>query len=258
MRDGIGARYEDGADTRANLNIVVRAPGLAARVPHGPAVHYWVLDPTQPGLVGRLDLKDTWWCIAQGVDATVEHVDPVAIVRNLVGAELDPEILALDPWRARMLLANRYRSRRLFIAGDAAHQNPPWGGHCFNTGRPDRPGRPDGPNRPDGPDRERGTASVGSPGSRLPHRWLGPGGYLYDHLGPEFTLVGDVEGALGRRLADAAAKLGVPLGKLALDERDRGRLLGADLALVRPDQHVAWRSRGCLEPDTVLGRAIGG
>ncbi len=346
VRDAIGARYEGGDDTRANLNIVFRAPGLAGRVPHGPAVHYWILNPTQPGLLGRLDLEDTWWAIAQGVDATVEHVDPVAIVRNLVGAELDVEILALDPWRARMLLANRYRSGRLFIAGDAAHQNPPWGGHGFNTGIGDavnlgwklaallggwgKPGLLDSyeaERRPvaertiaeaarnmstlspelgapgltgtdeefrlalpavtaavraskdsefhsldltlgyryedspivlrDLPDREHGTASVGTPGSRLPHRWLGPGDSLYDHLGPEFTLVGAVDGALGRRLADAAAKLGVPLDELALDERDGCRLLGADLALVRPDQHVAWRSRGCLEPDTVLCTAIG-
>ena len=27
-----------------------------------------------------------------------------------------------------------YRVGRLFIVGDAAHQNPPWGGHGFNTG----------------------------------------------------------------------------------------------------------------------------
>ncbi|MEV0379348.1 FAD-dependent monooxygenase [Nonomuraea sp. NPDC050643] len=131
-RQAIGARYEGRQDARPNFNTVFRAPGLAERIPHGPAVHYWVLNPAQPGLVGRLDLKETWWCIAQGVRA--EDADPVRLVRNLAGADIDVEILATDPWTARMLLADRYASERVFLAGDAAHQNPPYGGHGFNTG----------------------------------------------------------------------------------------------------------------------------
>ncbi|WP_433435618.1 FAD-dependent monooxygenase [Nonomuraea sp. CA-141351] len=131
-RAAIGARYEGRQDARPNFNVVFRAPGLAERMPHGPAVHYWVLNPAQPGIVGRLDLKDTWWCIAQGVPA--EGADPMRLVHNLAGAGIEVEILATDPWNARMLLADRYASDRVFLAGDAAHQNPPYGGHGFNTG----------------------------------------------------------------------------------------------------------------------------
>ncbi|MCK2213797.1 FAD-dependent monooxygenase [Actinomadura sp. ATCC 31491] len=131
-RAAIGARYEGRQDARPNYNVVFRAPGLAERIPHGPAVHYWVLNPAQPGLVGRLDLEDTWWCIAQGVRA--EDADPVRLVRNLAGDDIEVEILATDPWTARMLLADRYSTGRVFLAGDAAHQNPPYGGHGFNTG----------------------------------------------------------------------------------------------------------------------------
>ena len=43
-------------------------------------------------------------------------------------------MLATDAWNARMQLADRYGRGRMFIAGDAAHQNPPYGGHGFNTG----------------------------------------------------------------------------------------------------------------------------
>ena len=32
-----------------------------------------------------------------------------------------------------MLLVDRYRDGRIFLVGDAAHLNPPWGGHGFNT-----------------------------------------------------------------------------------------------------------------------------
>jgi hypothetical protein len=83
--------------------------------------------------MGRLDLDGTWWAIVQGVDATTQDVDPVALVRELAGADVDVDVLATDPWSARMLLANRYRGERVFLVGDAAHLNPPWGGHGFNT-----------------------------------------------------------------------------------------------------------------------------
>ncbi|WP_433136054.1 FAD-dependent monooxygenase [Actinomadura nitritigenes] len=134
VREAIGVAYEGTADERPNFNIVFRAPGLAERVPHGPAVHYWVLHPSRPGLVGRLDLHDTWWCIAQGVGEREGNADPLGIVRGLVGADVDAEIVATDPWKAKMLLAQRYGTRRILLAGDAAHLNPPWGGHGFNTG----------------------------------------------------------------------------------------------------------------------------
>ena len=83
--------------------------------------------------MGRLDLDGTWWAIVQGIDDDVADVDAVALVRSLVGDDIDVEVLATDPWSARMLLADRYRGDRVFLVGDAAHLNPPWGGHGFNT-----------------------------------------------------------------------------------------------------------------------------
>jgi 2-polyprenyl-6-methoxyphenol hydroxylase-like FAD-dependent oxidoreductase len=133
-RAAIGARYEGASDSRPNFGVVFRAPGLAERQPHGPAVHYWILNPAYPGLLGRMDLEDQWWGILNGVSAEVGESDPLALIRGLVGAEIGAEVLGMDPWTARMLLADRYRGGRVFLAGDAAHLNPPWGGHGFNTG----------------------------------------------------------------------------------------------------------------------------
>lgn len=134
VRTAMGARYEGAAAGRPNVNITFRSARLAGLIPHPGSIHYWVLNPASPGVVGPLDHDGTWWAISTGtphVDS-VEHAE--RIVRALVGADIDVEVLATDPWQARMLLADTYRSGHLFIVGDAAHQNPPWGGHGFNTG----------------------------------------------------------------------------------------------------------------------------
>jgi 2-polyprenyl-6-methoxyphenol hydroxylase-like FAD-dependent oxidoreductase len=137
VREAIGSRLDGSVDERPNFNITFRSETLASRVQHGKAVHYWVLNPKQPGVVGRLDLVDTWWCIAVGVDGERGAADPDGLVHNLIGdaqSQVPIEVLATDPWRARMALADSYGKGRVFLAGDAAHQNPPWGGHGFNTG----------------------------------------------------------------------------------------------------------------------------
>jgi len=134
VRAAIGAHYVGTSDLRPNFGFVFRAPGLAKRQPHGPAVQYWVLNPACPGVMGRMDMEDQWWAGVNGVSAETGQADPLALIHGLVGAKIDAEVLGTDPWTARMLLADRYRSGRVFLAGDAAHLNPPWGGHGFNTG----------------------------------------------------------------------------------------------------------------------------
>jgi len=134
VRAAIGAHYVGTSDLRPNFGFVFRAPGLAKRQPHGPAVQYWVLNPACPGVMGRMDMEDQWWAGVNGVSAETGQADPLALIHGLVGTEIDAEVLGTDPWTARMLLADHYCSGRVFLAGDAAHLNPPWGGHGFNTG----------------------------------------------------------------------------------------------------------------------------
>ncbi|MGH7033150.1 MAG: FAD-dependent monooxygenase, partial [Stellaceae bacterium] len=110
---------------------------------------------------------------------------------------------------------------------------------------------------PDDPDRYRPSAC---PGGRAPHLWLGNGVSLFDRLGRGFTLLDLSRGAAETRaLERLAAERGLPLTCLALDNIEARDLYQRDLALIRPDQHVAWRGNRLPEDcagmlDRVTGR----
>lgn len=134
VRRTLGSRYVGADGGRPNVNISFRSAQLADAIPHPPSVHYWVLNPTAPGVVGPLDLAGRWWAISTGTASIDDDAHAAAIVRDLVGTDVDVEVIATDPWQARLLLADSYGRSRMHLVGDAAHQNPPWGGHGFNTG----------------------------------------------------------------------------------------------------------------------------
>ncbi len=91
------------------------------------------------------------------------------------------------------------------------------------------------------------------PGGRAPHLWMADGTSLFDHFGPGFTLLmlPGADGAEGKLLQAAAAKRGVPMKILSVDIDGARELYAANMALIRPDQHVAWR--GDRLPDDADG-----
>jgi len=115
--------------------VVFRAPDLAQHVPHAPAVQYLIFNPRPAAVFGRLDLADTWWA---GMVLPSPDADPSVKLREVIGPEapddLEYEILCADNWQVRMRLAETFGTSRVFLVGDAAHLNPPTGGHGYNTG----------------------------------------------------------------------------------------------------------------------------
>ena len=82
------------------------------------------------------------------------------------------------------------------------------------------------------------------PGCLAPHAWLDDGSSLYDHFGLGYTLACCSSGAataLAQEIEDAAAAAGMPFTLLDLRGAGLDTLYAAPLALVRPDQFVAWR-----------------
>ncbi|MHC1558923.1 FAD-dependent monooxygenase [Actinomycetospora sp. C-140] len=322
VREQVGVDYLGEHALRPNFGMVVRSPDLWRHVRHGPAVQYWTVNPVAPTLMGPLDRDGTWWIIAFGVERAEGESRAREIVDAVAGVPVEAEVLSTDPWTARMQLVDRLRVGRVLLAGDAAHLNPPFGGHGLNTGIGDAvdlgwklaavlrgwggPGllasyeaerRPvqeriiraaednmktlstdllggdldgDAAARRAAHERiqetkhaefhaldlvldvvhDRSPVVCPGAGDRVPHRWLAPGRSLYDALGPELTLLVPPGTAVDGFTAAARAR-GVDLR--VLDEP------GPELLLVRPDQHVAWRSPAV--PDDVpalLAHILGG
>jgi 2-polyprenyl-6-methoxyphenol hydroxylase-like FAD-dependent oxidoreductase len=79
------------------------------------------------------------------------------------------------------------------------------------------------------------------PGHRAPHYWLPDGTALFDHFGPGFTLLASRETDTSA-IEQAARSRALPLTVLRHLNAELRKLYEANLTLVRPDQHVAWRS----------------
>ncbi len=99
---------------------------------------YCVLKPEMQGywmFFGRVDLGTTWFFHAPvPADTTKENFDFKAYVETAVGAEIDVEFDYVGFWDLRFAIADNYRAGRVFVAGDAAHSHPPYGGYGINTG----------------------------------------------------------------------------------------------------------------------------
>lgn len=115
---------------------------------------------------------------------------------------------------------------------------------------------PDGTSPP--PDAANSYVPTACPGGRAPHLWLGDGQSLYDSFGPEWTVL-----RLGPRAADAqgfvraADALGLDLRTVDIASDEARDVYEADLALIRPDQIVAWRGNGASDAAGILARVTG-
>ena len=136
VRDAIGARMEGSFGMSRNYNIVFHAPGLADAHPHGRAIMYWQINDDVPSLIGPMDSGDRWFFMPTGLspDVQVTKNTAAALIRRATGIDLPYEVLSIDEWVAHRVVADRYRDRRVFLAGDACHLHPPYGGFGMNMG----------------------------------------------------------------------------------------------------------------------------
>jgi 2-polyprenyl-6-methoxyphenol hydroxylase-like FAD-dependent oxidoreductase len=123
-----------------NLNIFFRTPELWSQHDKGKAALHFFADPE--GIwrtLVQLDGRELWRLSLNGKEYfdNADTVDATAFITGVVGKPVPHEVVSALRWIARDLVADKYRGGRVFLAGDAAHQNTPSGGFGLNTGMGD-------------------------------------------------------------------------------------------------------------------------
>lgn len=113
--------------------------GLNARYPVRST--YRTLDPALNGywqFFGRVDADESWFFHSPvPFDTTRENFDFAALLHQAAGFTFACEFDHVGFWDLRVAVAETYRAGRIFIAGDAAHSHPPYGGFGLNNGLED-------------------------------------------------------------------------------------------------------------------------
>jgi 2-polyprenyl-6-methoxyphenol hydroxylase-like FAD-dependent oxidoreductase len=142
VRDQAGITQTRSDHDKLMVLLVFRAPGLHTLLERYPGKSFYcVLTPELKGywqFFGRVDLGTTWFFHAPvPAGTTKDNYDFRAYLHRAAGAEFDVEFEHIGFWDLRFAVADTYRQGRLFIAGDAAHSHPPYGGYGINTGLED-------------------------------------------------------------------------------------------------------------------------
>jgi 2-polyprenyl-6-methoxyphenol hydroxylase-like FAD-dependent oxidoreductase len=138
VRKKIGATLAGTPVVQRVQSTYIRAPRLLAHMPAGPAWLCQVLNPRRCGAVFAIDGRETW-LVHNFLDEHEQGFDSINrdwAVRTIlgVGPDFHYEVISHEDWVGRRLVADRFRDRRAFICGDAAHLWIPNAGYGMNAG----------------------------------------------------------------------------------------------------------------------------
>jgi 2-polyprenyl-6-methoxyphenol hydroxylase-like FAD-dependent oxidoreductase len=101
------------------------------RVMHPGLKGYWQF-------FGRIDAEERWFFHAPVPPGSrLKDFDVARLIHEAAGFEFDCAFDHVGSWDLRVALAERYQAGRVFVAGDAAHSHPPYGGFGLNNGLED-------------------------------------------------------------------------------------------------------------------------
>lgn len=139
VRDAAGITQTRTDHDRLMVLLVFRSSGLHELLQRFPGKSFFnVLHPELDGywrFFGRVDLGTTWFFHAPVPPGTTrDSMDFARLLHDAAGAAFDVAFEHIGFWDLRIAAADTYRQGRIFIAGDAAHSHPPYGGYGVNTG----------------------------------------------------------------------------------------------------------------------------
>jgi 2-polyprenyl-6-methoxyphenol hydroxylase-like FAD-dependent oxidoreductase len=138
VRHLMNVRLEGDALFGRTQSTYVRAPGLAERMQATRAWSTQVMNPKRSGNMFAVNGRETWLIhnYLRDEETEFDAIDSDWCLRAIMGVEpnFPFEVITQENWIGRRLLAGRFRDRRVFICGDAAHLWVPAAGYGMNAG----------------------------------------------------------------------------------------------------------------------------
>ena len=137
VRRAIGAKLQGDAVVQRVQATFIHAPDLLGRLAGKPAWMNVSVNPRRNGNVIAIDGRERWMIfnyLAPGEE--FEAIPRDQGIRDIlgVGEDFAYEVISNEDWIGRRLIADKFRDRRVFLAGDSAHLWVPYAGYGMNAG----------------------------------------------------------------------------------------------------------------------------